>query len=50
MKLLNNNNLRFMEYINTKKITKEMGKKEEIYIYIFNLLLNITKYIYKIIF
>ena len=50
MKLLNNNNLRFMEYINTKKFTKEMGKKEEIYIYIFNLLLNITKYIYKIIF
>jgi len=50
MNILTKENLHYIDYLNSKKLAKEVKKKEEMYIYIFNIILNIITFFYKLIY
>lgn len=50
MKLLNSNNLKFVEYLNVYNLIKKVKCEDKMCIYIHNILLNILVFIYKLFF
>jgi hypothetical protein len=48
MNILNKENLYYIDYLNSKNLAKKVKKKEEMYIYSLNIILNIITFFYKL--